>query len=119
MPILVLLAVVIPLGVNTLQNADAERLTNSTNPIEAVFGKLVSGVNNVRSGGDQGQNLRFKNTTTVLTRRVRTGGAGRATAWGRPTCTSPPITPEIDGAQPNSFPVWLWFSFGGGAAIAW
>jgi hypothetical protein len=118
-PLLVALAVLIPAGVAFVAHADAQAWEASGNTAEAAAGRLVSGVQNVGTDGQQGANARFS-TTTAVVQAVRDNGwvhvgAGPAADSVYFPAAHPAGTPLV---APNALWVSVLFDFGeGGVAI--
>ena len=64
--LLVILAIIVPAGVFFVQRADAAAWLDSGNPTKIAVGRLVSGIQNVETDGDEGTNSRFQSTTVVI-----------------------------------------------------
>ena len=72
-PLLITLAVIIPAGAAFVARADTAPWLASGNGTEVAVGRLVSGIRNVETGGQQGSNDRYASVTDVLT-AVRDNG---------------------------------------------
>jgi hypothetical protein len=68
------LAVIVPAGVFFVQRTDPVAYLDSGNPAEVAIGRLVSGIDNAKTDGQEGSNARFTSTTVVL-------AAARANGW--------------------------------------
>ena len=66
MALLVILAIIILAGVPFVQRADAAAWLDSGNPAKIAVGRLISGIQNVETGGKEGTNSRFQSTTVVI-----------------------------------------------------
>jgi hypothetical protein len=64
--LLVILAIIIPAGVFFVQRADVAAWLDSGNSAKIAVGRLVSGIRNVETGGEEGTNTRFQSTTVVI-----------------------------------------------------
>jgi hypothetical protein len=121
-PLLLILALIIPAGVFFVQRADDAAWLDSGNSAKIAVGRLVSGIRNVETGGQEGTNSRFQNTTVVITAARENGwmhfGAGPAadSTW------LSAMYPGPSGATvaPNAFWLTILFDFGevGVAALA-
>ena len=60
------LAVVIPAAVFFVLHANPQGMLDSPDPVVVTVGRLVSGVRNVQTDGQEGQNTRFANTSGVI-----------------------------------------------------
>ena len=65
-PLLVILAIITPAAVFFVQRAHAAAWIESGNPTKIAVGRLVSGIRNVETDGEEGTNSRFQNTTVVI-----------------------------------------------------
>lgn len=117
--VLAALAVIIPAGVLLVQQSDPAAWLNSGNAAEVAVGRLLSGIRNVVTDGQEGTNARFANTTGVL-------AAARANGWMRlgagPAADAtyfPAMLPGAHGpAAVNALWVSTLFDFGeGGVAV--
>jgi hypothetical protein len=85
--LLVILAVAIPASVFFVQRTNSAELLDSGNSAKIAVGRLISGIQNVETGGEIGTNSRFQNTTVVIAAVREYGwmhfGAGPAadTTW--------------------------------------
>jgi hypothetical protein len=66
LPLLVILAISILAGASFAQRAHAAAWLDSGNPTKIAVGRLISGIQNVRTGGEEGSNSRFQSTTVVI-----------------------------------------------------
>jgi len=113
-PLLVVLAIIIPAGIFFVQRADATAWLDSGNASEIVVGRLVSGIQNVETNGDEGTNGRFYSTTVIIADTREHGwmhfGAGPAAdaTW------LPAIYPiaSTGGVEANALWVAILFDFG-------
>ena len=64
--LLLFLAIVIPVTVIFVQRANPNSYLSSTNQAEVTVGRLLSGIRNVETDGQQGTNSRFSSTTVVV-----------------------------------------------------
>jgi hypothetical protein len=110
-PLLVILAIIIPATVFFVQRADAAAWLDSGNSAKIAVGRLVSGIRNVESGGQEGANSRFQNATVVITAAREHGwihfGAGPAadSTWLSAMYAGP------TGATVSPNALWLVFLF--------
>lgn len=65
-PLLVILAIIILAGASFAQRAHAAAWLDSGNPTKIAVGRLISGIQNVETGGEVGTNSRFQSTTVVI-----------------------------------------------------
>jgi hypothetical protein len=73
MALLAALAIVIPAAALFVLHASPQNYLDSGNPAEVAVGRLISGVRNVQTDGQQGANTRFANTSGVI-EAARDGG---------------------------------------------
>jgi hypothetical protein len=74
--LLAVLAVVVPVAAVFVLHVSPQQMEASGNPAEVAAGRLVSGIRNVGTDGQQGENVRFRNTAGVI-------AAVRANGWMR------------------------------------
>jgi hypothetical protein len=65
-PLLVILAIIMSAGVSFVQRTDAAAWLDTGNPTKIAVGRLVSGIQNAETDGDEGTNSRFRSTTVVI-----------------------------------------------------
>jgi hypothetical protein len=70
---IILLAVLAPFTIFALRNADVPAWTSSSNPARVAAGRLVSGIRNVQTDGQVGENTRYLSVEQVTT-AARDGG---------------------------------------------
>jgi hypothetical protein len=119
---MMVLALIVPAGVFFVQRTDPAAYLDSGNPAEVAVGRLVSGIDNAETDGQEGSNARFTSTTVVL-------AAARANGWMRfgaglaaDTTYFPAMYPDRSTTGvaygPNALWVAILFDFGeGGVAI--
>jgi hypothetical protein len=77
---IILLTVLTPLTVLAIRDVNTTKLTASNNPALVAAGRLVSGIRNVETGGQVGQNMRYVSvvqvTSTARDNGWMTTGAG-------------------------------------------
>jgi hypothetical protein len=66
MALLAALAVVIPAAAVFVLHASPQGYLDSSNPAEVAAGRLISGIRDVETGGQEGTNTRFANTAGVV-----------------------------------------------------
>jgi len=64
--LLVILTIIILAGIFFVQRTDAAAWLDSGNPTKIAVGRLVSGIQNVETDGDEGTNSRFQSTTVII-----------------------------------------------------
>jgi hypothetical protein len=122
LPLLIILAIIIPAGVFFVQRADAAAWLDSGNAAEIAVGRLISGIRSVETGGDEGTNLRFQNTTVVVADAREHGwmhfGAGPAAdvTWFAAMYPGPGPSGATVGA--NALWVVILFDFGEFGVVA-
>ena len=72
-PLLAMLLIVVPVVIVFVQRSDYQAWLDSPDTAKVAVGRLVSGIRNVESGGEEGQNGRFQDTQGILT-AVRDNG---------------------------------------------
>ena len=65
-PLLVILTIVILTGIFFVQRTDTTAWLESGNPTKIAVGRLVSGIQNVETGGDKGTNGRFQSAVVII-----------------------------------------------------
>lgn len=112
--LLVILAIIIPAGAFFVQRADVAAWLDSGNSGKIAVGRLVSGIRNVETGGEEGTNTRFQSTTVVI-------AAAREHGWmtfgAGPSADStwlPAMYPGPTGAAEAANALWvsILFDFG-------
>jgi hypothetical protein len=112
--LLVILAIIIPAGAFFVQRADIAAWLDSGNSAKIAVGRLVSGIRNVETGGEEGTNARFQSTTVVV-------AAAREHGWmhfgAGPSADStwlPAVYPGSAGAAEAANALWvsILFDFG-------
>jgi hypothetical protein len=78
-PLLAALAIAVACAGVFVQRADYQAWLNSGSTAEVAVGRLVSGIRNAETGGEEGQNARYANIAGVMT-AARDGGWVRAGA---------------------------------------
>jgi hypothetical protein len=115
-----ILAVLVPLAVMVVRNADTVAWTASGNPAEVAIGRLVSGIRNAETGGQVGTNSRYV-SVQVVTADARDGGWIRSGAGPAADAVYfPAAYPRATGPQRAANAMWLavLFDFGEwGAAV--
>jgi hypothetical protein len=116
-PLLVILAIIIPAGALFVQRADAAAWLDSGNPAKIAVGRLVSGIHNVETGGEVGTNVRFQSATVVIAATREHGwmhfGAGPA---ADSTWLSAMYPDAAGGATVAANALWIAFLFDYGEA---
>lgn len=113
-PLLVTLAIIILAGASFVQRANAAAWLDSGNPTKIAVGRLISGIQNVETGGEEGTNSRFQSTTVVIAAAREHGfmhfGAGPAadSTW------LPAMYPGPSGTTEAANALWvsILFDFG-------
>ena len=117
-PLLVLLAVAIPAGAFFVP-ANAAVWMDSGNSAKIAVGRLISGIQNVETGGEMGSNSRFQSTTVVIAAAREHGwmhfGAGPAAdiTW------LSAMYPGPGGATVAPNALWVSFLFPYRRRLAW
>lgn len=95
----VALAVAIPAGVVFVHEADAQAWLASHSTAEVTVGRLLSGIRNIETGGQEGVNTRFASTTVILSAVRDNGwmrsGAGPAADTTYLAAAYPPPGPPV------------------------
>ena len=113
-PLLVILPITILAGAFFVQHAHSAAWLDSGNPAKIAVGRLVSGIRNVETGGEEGTNSRFQSTIVVI-------GAAREHGWmhfgAGPAADStwlPAMYPGPSGATEAANALWvgILFDFG-------
>ena len=113
-PLLVILAIIVLAGASFVQRANAAAWLDSGNPTKIAVGRLISGIQNVETGGEEGTNSRFQSTTVVIAAAREHGfmhfGAGPSadSTWLPATYPGPSGTTEAA----NALWVSILFDFG-------
>jgi hypothetical protein len=114
------LAVLIPAGIFFVQQTSPQRYLDSGNAAEVAVGRLLSGIRNVETGGQQGANGRFASTRLVITDAKAHGwirfGAGPAAD----STYFPVMYPNATGGVAygaNALWVAILFEFGVGGVV--
>lgn len=72
-PLLIVAVIIIPTLTAFVQSANANKYLTSTNSTEVALGRLISGIQNVETGGKAGTNTRYT-VTTVVINEIRSNG---------------------------------------------
>jgi hypothetical protein len=108
------LAVMVPLAVIFVRDANVVSLAASGNPAEVAIGRLVSGIRNVETGGQEGANSRYV-SVQVVTADARDGGWMSSGAGPAADAVYfPAAYPSGSGSQQAANAMWLTvlFDFG-------
>lgn len=109
--VLAALALAIAGSVVFVQHVNAQAWLDSSNPARIAVGRLVSGIDNARTGGETGSNSRFASTTAIVT-IVRDNGWDAAGAGPAADSTWLPATyPAASGTAVAANALWVVFLF--------
>lgn len=114
MVLLATLAVIIPAGFFFVLHANPQGYLDSSNPAEVAVGRLVSGIRNVQTDGQQGANSRFASTSVIIA-DVRDNGWMRLGAGPAADATYFPLMyPWAYGVTVGANALWvsILFDFG-------
>jgi hypothetical protein len=114
-PLLLAMAVIIPSAVLLVQRADAQAWEASGNTAEAAVGRLLSGLQNVGTDGQQGSNARFASTTAIVG-AVRENGWMRFGAGPAADSTWVPASYPVTGPGVGANALWVTILFDFGEA---
>lgn len=111
--VIVMLAVLVPLTAAVIRDANVPAWTSSSDPALVAFGRLVSGIRSVETGGQQGQNSRFASARQVAI-SARDGGWVAAGAGPSADAVYFPAVYPKGGPQvaPNAMWLSVLFDFG-------
>lgn len=115
MALLAALAVIIPAGIIFVLHASPQGYLDSRNPAEVAVGRLISGVRNVDTDGQEGENTRFATTTAVIASVRRNGWMRLGAGPAADEIYFPalyPASPAAAPVAPNALWVSVLFDFG-------
>lgn len=110
-PLLIILAIIVPAGAFFVQRANAEAWLNSGNSAKIAVGRLVSGIRNVETGGEEGTNSRFQSTTVVIAAAREHGWMDFGAGPSADSTWLPAIYPGPAGTSEGANALWVGILF--------